>query len=469
MKHLIPILWSLASLPLVAHVDMATLITDLEVGGAAEKAGIILFIVSGDDFAAASPTNPIYMRLRMDHGVVLGENRVNVSDSSEGHDPVHLAMAVEPKDPATLINAAPSAVAVVRWRAGENQIWVRVSQSTSTWVSRGGTLGAPTDDERVFFVVGHTQAESMDRFEDDFFSGLANLAFNTAESGGGVDLPISVDLSASNLQPAPHPPSESLLHISPTFFTGSDVTVVEDLGAIQTGTQQNIFVTDQPIGRAIGFSQSRWINHVTAANGGFATQVIASNPLPGNQSLVLNPFSIDGVALTPVSISVPGTGFFAEDADALFNGEAVSHFQVVGPEPVKVSVGFSGANGSSLVAYLGESNQTYGGWEIYTGGRKLGFDGLAMVNRGSSPAVVTVEFMNFDNEVVHTETVYDGDAFPAGTKRLLVIDDIGASNPGMQLDADVVRFRSTQPLGVIQLRGSSPGANPMIIFPVSPI
>ena len=179
-----------------ANVDLRTNIQDLYYKGSCEEAGAITMSVNGDDFTDASTDNPTFIRIRLDHDAVLcsslvgswstRDNQGRLLDGFYG-EPVFLAMRLEDKaNPDNYILADPETVSIVRWIAGEGEIWLRVQSDSSTWIY-SDTLGAPAppavNTGRVAWTFGVTAAKSYQRNQPLFTAVAqeANLPANTRD------------------------------------------------------------------------------------------------------------------------------------------------------------------------------------------------------------------------------------------------------------------------------------------------
>jgi len=149
-----------------------TSITDIYYLGENERTGSVTFEVTEDDFADASESNPIYLRLAFFDGVELVKSRVN-----DHRGPISLAMKVT-GDPSALINAPADAVSIVRWRKGESIIWLKITASSSTWILQDGVPSAPSYDAPVVFTLGTSAKLSFQDNRTDFLAGRANLPGN---------------------------------------------------------------------------------------------------------------------------------------------------------------------------------------------------------------------------------------------------------------------------------------------------
>jgi hypothetical protein len=72
---------------------------------------------------------PVYIRLRLDHDATLCKtlvwsNSLNPIDRTEL--PIFLPMSFEESTLVDAIAAPAETVSIVRWKAGENEIWIRI-------------------------------------------------------------------------------------------------------------------------------------------------------------------------------------------------------------------------------------------------------------------------------------------------------------------------------------------------------
>jgi hypothetical protein len=264
-------LWVLALLASVstmvlATVDLRTTIRDVFVEGSCEETGNITFSVTGDDFSNASTLEPVYIRLRLDHGAKLCKtlvwaNSINPVDRTEL--PIFLPMNFEDRTALDFIAAPAETVSIVRWKAGEDEIWLRVQFPSGQWISRGGTFLAPSSTVRVRWTMGISAFESWQQNEDDFLApGLANLPSATRDVLGltpddAVSTLICVDLTGSNLEPLPAPGEQSLLNFDPSAWDSSTQNVLGAVNSSQIilGRQLSTsFSDDRVIARGYDFN-----------------------------------------------------------------------------------------------------------------------------------------------------------------------------------------------------------------------
>lgn len=250
--------------------EILTTIRDIYIDGPCEETGIMTVVINADEFPAASSDNPAYIRIRFNHDVVLCKTLVDYDAPNQRHinRPIYLPLSREGSPNGNTVIAPPATIAIVRWIAGESSIWLRVSSSSSGWLSIAGQPSAPGPAERVRFTVGLTARSSWGAYISDFTNGRANLPAATRDTtglteGDAVSTLICVDLRDSNLQPLPNPAPLSLLEFYATAQDGftQKVTTAEHEVGIEPGGQLALtFIGDQRIARGYDFSCVSSIN-----------------------------------------------------------------------------------------------------------------------------------------------------------------------------------------------------------------
>jgi len=120
------------------HFDCNPSEPDVYYRGACEKIEGFSFCISENDFPDASPSDPVYIRLRLTHGALLCGTLVSPNASVPFNQPVHLAMVLNSDDPLDTLNIPEGACSLVRWVSGEPEFWLKITDRTSNWVNAGG-------------------------------------------------------------------------------------------------------------------------------------------------------------------------------------------------------------------------------------------------------------------------------------------------------------------------------------------
>ena len=196
---------SASFVPLFADVERQTSINDVFNRGSAELAGSITMTVDADDFAAASPEAPIYIRIQLGSNTTLAKTLVDTQSAvSPFNQPIYLAVElIDIGDPATTVNVPQDAVSIVRWISGEDAIWLCISRSSSTWITRNGmTTEAPSADHKLSWTLGiSARSSTYDHTDPD----KSNRPFNarnipaTDDVADATSTSICSDFSQSTL------------------------------------------------------------------------------------------------------------------------------------------------------------------------------------------------------------------------------------------------------------------------------
>jgi hypothetical protein len=255
-----------------ATIDLRTTIRDVYIDGTCEETGNITFSVTGDDFANASTMEPVYIRLRLDHAArlcktLVWSNAANPIDRTEL--PIFLPIGFEERTLADAILAPAETVSIVRWKKGENEIWLRIQFPTGQWIDRGGLLLPPSSFVRVRWTIGITARTSWTQNKPNYdilvgAGRLANLPSATRDVAGlteddAVSTLICVDLSSSNLEALPAPEEVSALNFDPSAWDSTTLNVITAVSSssIVLGAQLSTsFSNDRIIARGYDFTCS---------------------------------------------------------------------------------------------------------------------------------------------------------------------------------------------------------------------
>ena len=151
--HRLRILWQMLALlgcaPLWA-IEVSTAVPAISHEGFNETIGSFTLTLRDDAFSSASPTNPIYIRFRLTQANGWSKTRV---DQRLGHAPINLALF--PSGTTVLAAGIPAtAVQLVRLVKGEQEGWIKVTDSSSQWVLGDGGPTAPGQTQAVSFTLG---------------------------------------------------------------------------------------------------------------------------------------------------------------------------------------------------------------------------------------------------------------------------------------------------------------------------
>ncbi|MDJ0838802.1 MAG: hypothetical protein QNK37_19950 [Acidobacteriota bacterium] len=195
----------MASTQLFADVNLTTSVNRVYYRGAAEFPGSIAMTVNHEDFAGAGIATPIYIRVRLTNNALLADTRVDLTETGGAvNRPIYLAMSLDTVATALEMRAPPETVSIVRWIAGETDIWLKVQTTSHVWIGTvgGNVLLGPCEDAVVSWQFGIGARLSAEIYPGPQF---ANLPFNTrnaATSGQSTDAASTVlctDLSGSDV------------------------------------------------------------------------------------------------------------------------------------------------------------------------------------------------------------------------------------------------------------------------------
>ena len=213
--------WSLLVLAAIAssvfaNVDLRTNIQDIYYRGTCEEAGVITMSVNGNDFHMASTQEPVFIRIRVNKGATLCNTLVShIGDVNNNTMPIYLAMRVESGLTQTGMAAHEESVSIVRWKKGENALWIRVQTSSETWLNQlndPATMYPPNVRETVAWTIGQTARASFQANAAKLAQGKANLPYNTWDvdnslnvggTGWAISTLLCVNVSQSILTPYP--------------------------------------------------------------------------------------------------------------------------------------------------------------------------------------------------------------------------------------------------------------------------
>ncbi|MDJ0838801.1 MAG: hypothetical protein QNK37_19945 [Acidobacteriota bacterium] len=190
---------------LASGVTLQTALEEIAPGDQCARAGKLVFTVTDDSFANASSGEPVYLRLSLTLGAVLGETRVDLG-SADGavNQPIYLPMMLNSLSAALNLAAHPETVSIVRWVRDERELWLRVQTGSDTWLTAagGGVLFGPDQDASVSWVVGDSARHSWDRYNGPYLDTHANLPAATRQAtaltmGDSVSTLLCVNLTDS--------------------------------------------------------------------------------------------------------------------------------------------------------------------------------------------------------------------------------------------------------------------------------
>ncbi len=140
-------------------------------------------------------------------------------------------------------------------------------------------------------------------------------------------------------------------------------------------------------------------------NNGWWTGIVAYNPSPSECTIIITPYSAQGIVLTPSTRPIAGKGKYVGLVSELNLPAATAWFKIDSPQPLSGFELFSTLDENQLAAYAGGSGPAKAG--VFAKIEKAGWTGIAFVNTEAIPASVTL-------------TAYDDDGNPVATQALAV-------------------------------------------------
>jgi len=157
-KRLSRIAWIgllLATATTAWSADVTTSITNVGNESRDQVLGSFTLSFDEDAFPNASPANPAYIRFRLNQANGWSKTLVDLRPGAPDYLRRPLNIALYPASGGSLNpGLPPSAVQLVRLIEGEQAGWLKVTASSSQWVSDNGTFVPPSQGSRVSLTVG---------------------------------------------------------------------------------------------------------------------------------------------------------------------------------------------------------------------------------------------------------------------------------------------------------------------------
>lgn len=199
------------------------------------------------------------------------------------------------------------------------------------------------------------------------------------------------------------------------------------------------------------WAQLTLIPHIPNVAGNFRTEIIGENH--GHRPVVfrLTPYLADGEAREPVSFSLAVSEVRARMVTELFPGVDVSHILIEGGgTEAAVSVGYRFDSTFSSRADSPASTRQASRWRFFPGDWSSIWDGVAVVNTGTTSAAVDVLQIGGDGGLIRQHSL--GQLAPMAKATLAVGGsgvDLFESVPGHYFE-----IRADQPLALYVMRGT---------------
>jgi hypothetical protein len=255
-------------------------------------------------------------------------------------------------------------------------------------------------------------------------------------------------------------------HFGLGSHASAGITIVWPNGHVETradvpaGTE--LVISAPPAETQCARAAPRWVVHLTASGGGFETLVYAANLGDSHAIADLQTYASDGSFLGNTTVELPAGAHVTWPAEVLFGERPVSHFALFAPDAVSLTAGYRLAGVESGIAHVHHNREAATSHLFYPGNPRVVFDGMALVNPNDVPVTVTAELIAPDGAPGQS-IVLESELAPRA-KLLTVFDDLF---PGE--DKRLIAVRSDLPTRVLFLRGTRPGTEPGLLFPVQPL
>ena len=200
------------------------------------------------------------------------------------------------------------------------------------------------------------------------------------------------------------------------------------------------------------FAQQRLIPHLTSSTGGFTSEVILNNSNDFNGNYEFTAYDTSGNEMGTITGEVlPGITTFAS-VEGLFAMQGLSHFTIKSSSAVHVTVVYRKTGQDTVPAHVTETQTQTSTWRIYPANTPSAWDGIAVVNMGSSPAAVTVNQKSSDGSTISSTSPESLAAIPSMGKGLYVISSDFSTVFDSYYEID-----SSQSIAIVSLRGDAGG------------
>lgn len=238
------VFWLGVTLPVVAQAQIAHGFQSRLVPAFSKNidVGVLEVRIGSDVLAGASPEDPVFVRITLDQGLQLAETLVAPTQDPAMHRPVFMPLVLETASVGYRLAAPADSLAVVRWVAGESEIWLSLQSDSAQWIDTGSNRVGPSWSHPVRFYLGASAAQNWAFLGDTYAAGRANLpapVFDAAQPS--QDQAVST-LLCGDLYDSLTRPSKDLAHsgyaYSIQFYRGSHgVDSATAVGEVQPGSE----------------------------------------------------------------------------------------------------------------------------------------------------------------------------------------------------------------------------------------
>ncbi|MCB1044743.1 MAG: hypothetical protein KDC35_17500 [Acidobacteria bacterium] len=228
-----------------------------------------------------------------------------------------------------------------------------------------------------------------------------------------------------------------------------------DAGGFSTSTKnafyRNVGTTPPPPTNVF----TRMVPHMTSPTGGFEAELIFWNASAAQGALGIRALSNTGANLGDANLTLAPREIRRINVSMLFPGTNPTHFGLSGSDDIRTVIAYRAAAGDAATAHIAEDGTHSKELWVYPGEWDLIFDGMALVNTGSSSARVTAELLG-GSSVMSTVLA---DSLPVNGKFISTFDALFANASDR-----IMRVASDQNLAATFLKGTYLGAPQSFLY-----
>ncbi len=246
--------------------------------------------------------------------------------------------------------------------------------------------------------------------------------------------------------------SDRVLHI-----TSSQNLAATFLKGTYLGNEPSFLYANNPHPETDIFIVERWIPHITRVGGGFETDVLLLNTGNSTELATITGYQNNGSIVFAQNVPLMAGELRRVPAADFFMGQDVSHIASLASGKVLVSAAYKSATGQAASAFVHQNGDGVSEVLVFLGEQDLVFDGMALVNIGTSATDIRGELLNEQGNILESKTL--ATSLGVRSKTLAVFGDTFTQANGF-----AVRLTADEAFSAIFLRGTYPGANPAFLF-----
>ncbi|MCB1052769.1 MAG: hypothetical protein KDC71_19360 [Acidobacteria bacterium] len=212
-----------------SQVSPGVLVADQNTG----RIGSLAIPLKTRTLQLASALNPLFLKIRLEKGLSLRDTLVDVESGSPS-EPITLSLFAWSLSGA--LTALPPSARIVRWRAGEDQVWIEITQPFSD-------MNDPFNySDTIYLAIGISQEVGAASLGPLFSMDLSTLP-NNARWDGMAYQPQGTELFVNYLANT-LPPNSSIRMYIYTFQNSQGVrTALDPEGIIQGSNSPNFLAS----------------------------------------------------------------------------------------------------------------------------------------------------------------------------------------------------------------------------------